>query len=111
MEIVYGEDQNVCEEDQHEWEEEDNLPLCKIQKELLNKKYIWLKDIKYCNILNRFTEDYGSNIPSDCETTIDVFLQVFPEHLISHTCFQTNLFELKKMLTNSETSAQLVLVR
>ncbi|KAK9752481.1 hypothetical protein QE152_g4246 [Popillia japonica] len=74
IEIVYGEDENVCEEDQYEWEEEDNIPLCEIQKELLNKKYIWSKDIKYCNILNRFTEDYGPNIPSDCETPIDILL-------------------------------------
>lgn len=79
------------------WESEDDLPLSVIQQQEKSKTTVWSYSSR--NVLRNmkvFAEETGPNIPDHLETPTDIFLQIFPDDLINHITFQTNLFALQK---------------
>lgn len=102
MDIVFAE--NLAAEDlpAEEWDSEDDTPLATIQAELIRaerrKNTTWTQNPQYVNNVQTqsFSSEIGPNIPEDLETPTDIFLHLFPDTLIQHIAFQTNLYALQK---------------
>lgn len=81
----------------NEWDSEDELPLSTIRGLELQKKTIWTQSTDHClQNMKQFSEEYGPNIPEELESPVQVFLHLFPESLIDHIVFQTNLYTVQK---------------
>lgn len=79
------------------WDEEDEIPLSVLRANELKKRTIWTKDTKNCKgKLKEFTEGVGPTIPPGISTPTEMFLHIFPNDLIDHIVFQTNLYALQK---------------
>ena len=88
--------QNV-DADLSAWSSEDELPLSIIRAQEMSKKTIWTKSVSHCvQNFKEFGEETGPNISTNIETPTDMFLHIFPERLVDHIVFQTNLYALQK---------------
>lgn len=84
------------------WESEDDIPLAVIRRTEISKNTIWTKLNENClKFFKNFEEETGPNIGENLETPVDVFLAVFPDDLIRHIVFQTNLYALQKYENSS----------
>ncbi|CAH1970884.1 unnamed protein product [Acanthoscelides obtectus] len=96
MDVIFEdliEDEN-CSLDNAQWESDDDIPLAR-RNDIFLPCY-WTKDTVYINKPSKFEEEAGPNLPDIIETPTDVFLHLFPEDLIDHIVFQTNLYCVQK---------------
>lgn len=90
-------------EEEEEWSSDDEIPLSILRAREFSKKTIWTKSASNClQIMKEFCEDSGPNIDSEVESPTDMFLQIFPDQLLEHMVFQTNLYALQKSGGNSK---------
>ncbi|KAH1021838.1 hypothetical protein HUJ04_011323 [Dendroctonus ponderosae] len=95
MPIIFDDERDSAESE--EWSSEDEIPISVVKARELSKKTIWTKSVSNClHILKDFCEDSGPNIDSEVESPTDMFLQLFPDRLLEHMVFQTNLYALQK---------------
>ncbi|ERL93673.1 hypothetical protein D910_10961 [Dendroctonus ponderosae] len=100
MPIIFDDERDSAESE--EWSSEDEIPISVVKARELSKKTIWTKSVSNClHILKDFCEDSGPNIDSEVESPTDMFLQLFPDRLLEHMVFQTNLYALQKSGGNS----------
>lgn len=85
MPIIFEDDLKVFESNEM-WDSEEKYRKLLYEATLL--VIVW-KTWKYI-------EDFGSNISDAAETTLDVYLQIFPIELIECFVFQTNLYAFQK---------------
>lgn len=85
------------EDDMQMWEDEDDIPLSVVRTQLLEKyHFAWSNDTSLCINKNEFVEESGPNVPDSIESPTDLFLHLFPEELISHLTFHTNLYAVQQ---------------
>ncbi|KAI4468017.1 hypothetical protein MML48_2g00001852 [Holotrichia oblita] len=76
------------------WDSDDDIPLAR-RPDIFLPDY-WTNDVSNITKPNAFVESTGPNLPDTIETPTDVFLHLFPEDLITHIVFQTNLYAFQR---------------
>ncbi|KAJ8953437.1 hypothetical protein NQ318_023556 [Aromia moschata] len=76
------------------WSSDDDIPLAR-RTDIVLPTY-WTNDVTYVTKSEPFKESTGPDLPDSVETPTDVLLHHFPEDLICHIVFQTNLYCVQK---------------
>ena len=93
MDIIIENNDVTCNNNIH-WDSDDDIPLARLPDIFLPD--YWTNDVSNITTTSAFAESTGPNLPDDVETPTDVFLHLFPEDLITHIVFQTNLYAFQR---------------
>ncbi|XP_018578352.1 uncharacterized protein LOC108916555 [Anoplophora glabripennis] len=93
MDIIIEDNDVISNNDLH-WDSDDDIPLAR-RPDIFLSDY-WSDDVSNIMKPSAFAEATGPDLPDDIETPTDVFLHLFPEDLITHITFQTNLYAFQR---------------
>ncbi|XP_018562168.1 piggyBac transposable element-derived protein 4-like [Anoplophora glabripennis] len=93
MDIIIEDNDMISNNDLH-WDSDDDIPLAR-RPDIFLPDY-WSDDVSNIMKPSAFAEATGPDLPDDIETTTNVFLHLFPEDLITHITFQTNLYAFQR---------------